>query len=214
MLGEAEYIDRIESAVEAARRTVGKLGSQANGSPATRGLVGKMALRLHLLEQAWQDIGEGVPSAAWIGIRSDDRTAKSIALAGALSSMYRRWAERGGMSASPLDLPGWDFGWSVEGFAALRILRDERGLHLGEEGGLGETARVTVAVAAQPAEPPSMLPAAVGKVAAEQLEQAQSADLVRRYQERPTPLVRDRRRGYRTGRLDLVLAGCFDLLAD
>jgi ATP-dependent Clp protease ATP-binding subunit ClpC len=35
--------------------------------------------------------------------------------------------------------------------------------------------------------------------------------VVRRYRPRPTPLVRDAVRGYRTGRLDRVLAGDFDL---
>ena len=39
-----------------------------------------------------------------------------------------------------------------------------------------------------------------------------SGKVVRRYQDRPKPLVRDRRRGFRTGRLDLVLAGHFDLM--
>ena len=33
-----------------------------------------------------------------------------------------------------------------------------------------------------------------------------------RYRERPTPLVRDAIRGWRTGRLDFVLSGGFDLV--
>jgi ATP-dependent Clp protease ATP-binding subunit ClpC len=37
------------------------------------------------------------------------------------------------------------------------------------------------------------------------------AEVVRRYREKPAPLVRDAVRGYRTGRLDRVLAGDFDL---
>jgi ATP-dependent Clp protease ATP-binding subunit ClpC len=37
--------------------------------------------------------------------------------------------------------------------------------------------------------------------------------IVRHYRESPSPLVRDHVRGYRTGRLDLVLAGEFDRLA-
>jgi ATP-dependent Clp protease ATP-binding subunit ClpC len=35
---------------------------------------------------------------------------------------------------------------------------------------------------------------------------------VRRYRERPSPLVRDSRLGWRSGRLDFVLDGNFDLL--
>jgi hypothetical protein len=38
-----------------------------------------------------------------------------------------------------------------------------------------------------------------------------SDSVVRRYREDPAPLVRDSVRGYRTGRLDRVLAGDFDL---
>ena len=36
--------------------------------------------------------------------------------------------------------------------------------------------------------------------------------IVRRYREKPSPLVRDTVRGWRTGRLDRVLGGHFDLL--
>ncbi len=51
-------------------------------------------------------------------------------------------------------------------------------------------------------------------VTAEGAESAGSgrATIVRRYRERPTPLVRDAVRGWRTGRLDAVLAGGFDLV--
>ncbi len=36
--------------------------------------------------------------------------------------------------------------------------------------------------------------------------------LVRRYQELPTPLVRDKIANWRSGRLDLVLQGHFDII--
>ena len=41
---------------------------------------------------------------------------------------------------------------------------------------------------------------------------AESNTIVRRYRERPTPLVRDAVRNWRTGRVDAVLAGGFDLV--
>jgi ATP-dependent Clp protease ATP-binding subunit ClpC len=37
-------------------------------------------------------------------------------------------------------------------------------------------------------------------------------DVVRRYRREPSPLVRDAVRGWRTGRLDRVLDGEFDVL--
>jgi ATP-dependent Clp protease ATP-binding subunit ClpC len=40
-----------------------------------------------------------------------------------------------------------------------------------------------------------------------------SRAVVRRYRREPSPLVRDSVRGWRTGRLDRVLAGEFDVLS-
>jgi ATP-dependent Clp protease ATP-binding subunit ClpC len=40
----------------------------------------------------------------------------------------------------------------------------------------------------------------------------QSATIVRRYREKPSPLVRDHVRSWRTGRLDRVLGGEFDVI--
>ena len=42
---------------------------------------------------------------------------------------------------------------------------------------------------------------------------ASALQVVRRYRERPSPLVRDARAGWRTGRLDRVLGGDFDVIS-
>jgi ATP-dependent Clp protease ATP-binding subunit ClpC len=212
ILGEAEYLDRIESATRSASKTVERLASQPAGGPAIRSLVSKMALRLHLLENAWHDAGEGKSSAAWIALQPMEDTPKCTAFAAALAGMIEGWASQRDMDIKPLAIDGWQRAWSVEGFAALRILEAENGLHIAEEGGLGETARVQIAVAAQIPGPESLLPGPISVVAAKALHDAHSREIVRRYQDRPTPLVRDRRRNFRTGRLDLVLAGHFDLM--
>jgi hypothetical protein len=171
-----------------------------------------MALRVHLLESAWPDVEDGKRSAAWIALRPLDKRPSSAVFAGALAGMIEAWADHRGMKVEPLVLDGWERGWAVEGFAALRILELENGLHLAEEGKAGETARVQVAVAPQPPEPVSLLPEPVAVMAARALDAAAGEEVVRKYQELPTPLVRDRRRDFRTGRLDLVLAGHFDLM--
>ena len=220
VLEEAEYIDRIESAVAAARQTLHRLSSNPPSPVPLRALISKMALRVHLLERAWPDVAEGKRSAAWIALRPLDGSPKSAALAATLAGMIEQWAEARGMHSDALKVPGWSRAWAIEGFAqalgatptgfaALRILEDECGIHIGEEGGLGETARVEIVTASQAPEPASMLAA---NAIADALEAARSGEIVRRYQERPTPLVRDRRKGFRTGRLDLVLAGHFDLM--
>lgn len=212
VLGEAEYLDRIESAARAARQTVERLSTQPEAASTTRSLVAKMALRIHLLEQAWHDAGEGKTSAAWIALRPADEASKSVTFANTLATMIEKWAAQRDMDIRPIAIPGWSRAWAIEGFAALRILENEHGLHLAEEGGLGETAAVQIAVAPQPPGPASLLPDSPAAIAAKILEATATRDIVRRYQEHPTPLVRDRRRDFRTGRLDLILAGHFDLI--
>ena len=69
---------------------------------------------------------------------------------------------------------------------------------------------VAVDVAALP--PAKATERDLAAVAGELLTAAGVGDrVVRRYRERDAPLVRDAGRGYRTGRLDRVLAGDFDL---
>jgi ATP-dependent Clp protease ATP-binding subunit ClpC len=76
---------------------------------------------------------------------------------------------------------------------------------------------VQVRVVAQPEEPAGRAPDALRRQAEAALEQDASAGaptaaaVVRRYREEPSPLVRDSVRGWRTGKLERVLDGDFDL---
>jgi ATP-dependent Clp protease ATP-binding subunit ClpC len=104
--------------------------------------------------------------------------------------------------------------YAVAGFGAYTILAPEQGLHVfasPEEKRTGNRTRVRVRVVPQP-------PRAAGSrkqwlaLARQTLaEQPGSSEIVRRYQEKPTPLVRDKVSGWKTGRLDRVLDGDFDL---
>jgi ATP-dependent Clp protease ATP-binding subunit ClpC len=211
ILGRTEMIDRIENAVRAASRTLDRLASRTPDRASLRPLLSKLALRIHLLEHAWPDIADQLPAAAFLGVKPADNRDRSARLAGSLSNMYRAWSNQRGMRLERLRHPDWHFLASVDGFAAWRILQHESGLHLGEDGGLGETAAAIVAVAPQPPEPPSLLPDPLVEIAAAALRNTPRPETVRLYQERPTPRVRDRRRNWKTGRLDVVLDGHFDL---
>jgi ATP-dependent Clp protease ATP-binding subunit ClpC len=103
----------------------------------------------------------------------------------------------------------------ISGLGAHRILQREAGLHVLERGEDGKsrgraTARVRLAVA-----PLGDLPEArLRRALVEALEQgARPHAVVRRYRAEPSPLVRDMQGGWRTGRLEAVLAGDFDLIA-
>ena len=66
----------------------------------------------------------------------------------------------------------------------------------------------------QPAEPPQPDTARGRRTQARQAldDCTVGPDIVRRYREEPSPLVRDAARGWRTGRIDRVLGGDFDLI--
>jgi ATP-dependent Clp protease ATP-binding subunit ClpC len=76
-------------------------------------------------------------------------------------------------------------------------------------------ARARVVVAAQPDEPPPASGGPRAQAQAALLKRTEGAPaVVRRYREEPSPLVRDSVRGWRTGRLERVLDGDFDLITE
>ena len=132
--------------------------------------------------------------------------------------MYRAWAGNRHMQlseiagASQRDLP-----WLIiSGFGAHRLLAQEVGLHVlelasDEDKGSGRAAaRVRLAIA-----PLGDLPADKFRNAlADALGRGpQPHAVVRRYRSEPSPLVRNMNGSWRTGKLDAVLRGDFDLIA-
>ena len=94
---------------------------------------------------------------------------------------------------------------AISGFGALDLLASETGLHVLElEQDDGSTRRVTMQVVATPDLP--------GRPRQFKGESAEELRVCRRYRDQPSPLVRDSVRGWRSGRLDRVLAGEFDVM--
>ena len=104
----------------------------------------------------------------------------------------------------------------VSGFGSFGNLAAESGLHVfetpNEKGGFNRI-RARVQVASVQVEPTDQR-RSKGSIATDALDQAapQKIVIVRRWRKEPSPLVRDSVRGWRTGRLDQVLAGNFDIL--
>lgn len=141
---------------------------------------------------------------------------------GQLVSMYESWARARGMQWREFE-PITDGPklrarrFAVSGFASHRSLALESGLHVREDAVPGEGGvqrmLVRVRVAEQPEEPIRGGRDHESRRAAEALSLAPAAShIVRRYRSVPSPLVRDSVRGWRTGRLDRVLAGEFDVV--
>jgi ATP-dependent Clp protease ATP-binding subunit ClpC len=136
--------------------------------------------------------------------------------------MYRTWARRRGASIRDLDRGALreSDAWAavVQSFGAHTLLDPENGLHVletpAQEGPRPQRHMVRVHVLPVPSHDPAQeLALDLARRALAHPDDAMARNVVRRYREHPSPLVRDSVRGWRTGRLDRVWSGDFDLLA-
>jgi ATP-dependent Clp protease ATP-binding subunit ClpC len=187
-----------------------------------RELISRLALQVHLVTEGIRDVFEGAAievalmiEPALDGGASDGRATG--AWCRQLLGMYRDWAENRHMQLSEVKTgsSAEDFPiLLVSGFGAERVLKRECGLHVlelsGSNGSGRASARVRLAAAPLGDVPAARLP----RVLREALDKAQRPSaLVRRYRGEPSPLVRSADGSWRTGKLDAVLRGDFDLMA-
>ena len=226
VLGDVEYLDRFERALDTAYSLLIRLkGESDEERPSySKILIQRLAHRLYLLESAFDGEDEVLPRDAFICVEPSiegDREA-ALKFAGKVSQMYLEWASKRQMRHKVLldDRLDGDrtrrFILAVAGLGAYSILKEENGIHVWEEPGEGksfERIKVRVFIAPQPALP--------GDTTVKLLDQAEDRfkemeglrKIVRRYRQLPSPLVRDGIQGWRTGRLDRVFEGDFDLIS-
>jgi ATP-dependent Clp protease ATP-binding subunit ClpC len=218
-LARLALMDRVRSATETADALRTRL---ARGSrrlrPYSAELSGRLALQLHLIKEGIKDAIDDAPIELALTIEpvfdgAGDRQA-TLQWCRKLTAMYRAWADKRRMHINDIASRSKDKETPIlliSGFGAHRVLAPEAGLHVFEpfEGsGNRVTARVRLAVV-----PLGDVPAAKERrLAIEAIDAAlRQNTVVRRYREEP-PLVRDAAGQWRSGRLDLVLGGAFDLL--
>jgi ATP-dependent Clp protease ATP-binding subunit ClpC len=196
-LARIEYLDRLDAAQRTAQGLLARLSNRSGRGrtkPAKR-LVSLLAERLHVLDRACDGLDAGDPADAVLTVRpssADGEAAEPFAQR--LREMYAAWAARRGMRIEEAA----DGRLAVSGLGAFTILAPEHGLHVLETPRDSRSFdRLTVRVSV---EAPDHTPAAAPQT------------IVRRYRETPSPLVRDAVRGWRTGRLDRVLGGDFDVI--
>ncbi|MCP4137015.1 MAG: AAA domain-containing protein [bacterium] len=231
VLGEVEYMDRIESGLN----TAGALLARVQGSTAeTRTsfspeLLSRLARHIYLLNEAYASLEENIPKDAFLHIAVKPKTQKDAlpakTFARQLSSMYLEWAKKRRMKYTVLKeqdgggMEPYTFIIAVSGFGAYSILKPESGLHVLETPKDGNDEKnfkrynVHVQVIDQPESPlkrqETLLAQAEQTIAS---FDTGTSTIVRRYRRDPSPLVRDSVRKWRTGRLDRVIEGDFDLL--
>jgi ATP-dependent Clp protease ATP-binding subunit ClpC len=215
VLARIEYVDRVQAALRTAEKLATRLsrvGGNGNGSP--RELVELLAERLYLLDRACTGVDAAAPSDAFLEVRwtAVDRVEENVMLR--LVEMYESWGRRRGMRVRRIPSQGVHI-IAFSGIGAYRILASETGLHVFES--LADERsfeRVAIHVAVAPRLPASPDADVVESARRALAEVQPSNKIVRRYRTKPSPLVRDSVRDWRTGRLDRVLAGEFDVMVD
>jgi ATP-dependent Clp protease ATP-binding subunit ClpC len=217
VLAKAEYLDRLEAATRTAERLAARLerSGRSGGRPSAE-VVELLAVRLHVLDAALAGIAASEPFELFVDVRA--AANGDPAFAARLAEMYLAWGRDRGMEVEPL--AGADGGHllAVSGLGCWRLLESEAGLHVLEdvddsEDGAPVVERDTARVRIAPREPGPRLDgdalAELGRAAIDAVPP--NTAVVRRYRRGSSPLVRDAARGYRSGNLDRVLAGGFDL---
>jgi len=224
-LARLALLDRVRAAADTAQSLRSRLarGTERAGK-SSRELIARLALQLHLVKDGIRDAFEGEPIEAAILVepafeKPGERDA-TRAWCGQLLNMYRAWAKNRNMHLTEARGDGNTDGDAlpmllISGFGAHRLLRREAGLHVLEladddKGPARATARIRVAAAPLGDSPPDKMRRALGDA----FDRAGvPTNVVRRYRGEPSPLVRDMMAGWRSGRLDAVLRGDFDLIA-
>ncbi len=213
-LARFALMDRVRAALEAAQGLRARLD---RGSPSPRRysppLVSRLALQIHLLQEGINDVLDDAPIEVALAIEplftATSEKQAACEWCRRLMSMYHAWAEKRRMQFAEQQASANTLILVVSGFGAHRTLVREVGLHVAEvpnEPGKRVTARVRVAPVPLGEEPAKEL----GAMRAALDRAPPTSAIVRRYRDEP-PLVRSGDGKWRTGRIDLVLGGDFDL---
>jgi ATP-dependent Clp protease ATP-binding subunit ClpC len=216
-------MDRVAAAARTADALRLRLARGTGGPGRYSGeLTARLALSLYLvkegLKDAFDDAAVEVALMVEPALESTGGDGKATAAwCQQLRDMYRGWSHKRHMQISELPagpMPGDPPLLLIAGFGAHRVLQRECGLHVLEladshSGASRATARVRLAVTPLGDVPAARLPSALAKAFG---AAPPSSAVVRRYRGEPSPLVRNGDGSWRSGRLDAVLRGDFDLL--
>ena len=218
-LARLALMDRVTAAAGTAAALRKRLDRSVGGPERySRELVSRLALQIWLVKEGVQDVFEAAAVEVALMVEpalGGGANSKEVqAWCRQLRDMYRGWSGSRHMQIEDATAEGDVPILVVSGFGAQRILSRECGLHvleIAEGGGSSSRAAARVRVAVTPLEdmPPVRMRAALARA----FEQAiQPSGVVRRYRAGPSPLVRNADGSWRSGKLDAVLRGDFDLL--
>ena len=222
ILSRFEVMDRVVSATATARSLAGRLDrSQGVSGRYSKELIARLASHLFVLTHGLEDALSDAPVEVVLTVQpvldggtETDVNAKWCAR---LREMYRQWAARRGMQLTEVAGPyGRDVLIVISGFGVARLLAGEIGLHVLDYEDRDDSGRTIARVIVR--QTPPVLPESPSQLYALLAQQlaagAPPSTVVRRYRLGSSPMIRDVRQGWRTGRVELVFAGHFDLIGD
>lgn len=227
VLGQAEYMDRIEAALKTAGSLLNRLKGPAHKEKQnySKKIIASLAEQLYLLSEACQSLSQKLPKDAYLMVESSPGPSQHseavILFLNQIVQMYRQWSIKRRMRHDLLQGPDSSdpairpLILAISGLGAFSILQPESGLHVLEIPKVGnayDRIAVRVKVAGQ-SEAPAGIKETQLQQAMDLLKEEETAKpvVVRRYRREPSPLVRDAVRNFRTGRIDRVMGGDFDL---
>jgi ATP-dependent Clp protease ATP-binding subunit ClpC len=225
VLARYALMDRVKAAAQTADSLMERYLRGVRGHPSqfSRDLASRLALQLYLVEHGIRDALKDVSVEVVVAVDpameagGDARSVRQWCEQ--ISTMYSQWAARRRMHVTKVHDPRSDLPLLViSGFGAHTVLAQEAGLHVLEsEAGSGRGSVVT-RIVARVRVAPTASANAHATAGSESFIQALAAEpastfVVRRYRFEPSPLVRDARRGWRSGRVRDVMAGNFDLFS-
>lgn len=222
VLSRFEVMDRVKAAANTARGLATRLDRSTNPSGRySRDLIVRLSSQLFLVNHGIEDAMTDAPVEVVLAVQpvlDQTRNADiSARWCDRVLEMYRKWAARRGMQASEVGVPEsrWPL-FVISGFGAARLLSPEAGLHVLDYEESDDAGRTVARVNVKPT--PLILPEHASErwilLSALLAKGPPPAAIVRRYRLDSSPVIRDLKHGWRTGRTDLVFEGHFDLIAD
>jgi len=222
VLSRFEVMDRVKAAAASARGLASRLERSANASGRySRDLIIRLASQLFLVSHGIEDAMTDAPVEVALSVQPVLDSARhaevSTRWCERLLGMYRKWAARRGMQVSEIGVPESRLPiFVISGFGAARLLGSEAGLHVLDYEDSDDASRTVARVTVRPT--PLTLPDSPPgqwKVLSRLLGSGPApAAIVRRYRVDASPIVRDMKQGWRTGRTELVFEGHFDVIAE
>jgi ATP-dependent Clp protease ATP-binding subunit ClpC len=207
--------DRVRAAISTIRSLRERLHRSAGRSGhVSRELISRLALQAHLVDCGIQDALTNAPIEVALVVEPTLESDNSAALRDwcrRILEMYQGWAAKRRMQLQAIEM-GREV-LIISGFGANRFLSEEAGLHIFESDTAADsTSRLTCRVRVAPVPLEHDL-SGDSRALQNLLARAPSlGHVVRRYRTHPSPLVRDARHGWRSGKIESVLGGDFDLM--